>query len=319
MRRGGVNVGRLNRDPLAWGRYVAIAGAYAACYELTRYFSFSHWTLTAGLRLACLFLVPKRFWLALAVGEALPIAEMAALHARQFGITWAVLASIPPMLVCMPIVGLLRTRSSLRRPDGQINMAMLTFATLACALVTTLDNSLVLSTVVMADGSPTPSATAPIFLAWLLGAYLGALTITPTIMAIRERVVAMGRSAVTWQAWWRSPLTRDTLFIAAPVLALLLGVASQVDGGALQAARIAMAAPVLALTWRHGWHGSAIGGMLASIGMASTSFRLQDPAMIQAQTVLAFVLSTSLLFGVRVARRMSKHVASEHPMGAQHR
>ncbi len=319
MRRGGANVGRLNRDPLAWGRYVAVAGAYAACYELTRYFSFSHWTLTAGLRLACLFLVPKRFWPALAVGEALPIAEMAALHAHQFGITWAVLASIPPMIFCMPIVGLLRARSSLRGPDGQINMAMLMFATLACALVTTLDNSLVLSTVIMADGSAAPSATAPIFLAWLLGAYLGALTITPTIMALRERVVAMGRKRATWQAWWRSPLTRDTLFIAVPILALLLGVASQVDGGALQATRIAMAAPVLALTWRHGWHGSALGGMLASVGMASTSFRLQDPAMIQAQTVLAFVLSTSLLFGVRVARRMSKRALTETPMGAQHR
>ena len=44
---------------------------------------------------------------------------------------------------------------------------------------------------------------------------------------------------------------------------------------------------------------------MASIAMASTSFTLQDPAMVQAQTVLAFALSTSLLFGVRVARRQA--------------
>ena len=53
------------RDPLAWGRYLAVAGAYAACYELTRNVSFSHWMLPAGLRLACLLLVPRRYWPAL--------------------------------------------------------------------------------------------------------------------------------------------------------------------------------------------------------------------------------------------------------------
>ncbi|MGE7138840.1 MASE1 domain-containing protein [Luteibacter sp. NPDC031894] len=291
-------------DPLTWGRYLAVAGAYAACYEVTRYFSFSHWTLTAGLRLACLLLVPKRYWIALAIGEALPTAESAALNAHLYGTLWAALTSIPLILVCMPVVGWLRSRSTLLRDDGQINMGMVMCATLGCALLSALDNSLTLSTVVMDDGT-SPSATLPIFLAWTLGAYLGALTLTPTIMALRERLAGQPKGVVTWNAVWHSHLTRDALLIVVPSLALLMFLSSQAGDGALQATRIAMALPVVLMTLRHGWHGSAIGGMLASIAMASTSFHLQDPAMIQAQTVLAFVLSTSLLFGVRVARRIA--------------
>ncbi len=304
-----------NRDPLIWGRYVAVAGAYAACYELTRYFTFSHWILTAGLRLACLLLVPRRFWPALAVGEALPVVEMAILNAHRFGITWAVVASVSPILLCMPAIGWMRARAALIRPDGQINMGMIMVATLVCAAVTAIDNSLVLAMVVMEDGTRA-SPTAPIFLAWLLGGYLGALTLTPTIMAMRERLAAQPRGIVTWHAVWHSTLTRDALFIVVPALAVLMAIASQVSDGALQCTRIAMAIPVLAMTWRHGWHGTAIGGMLASIAMASTSFELQDPAMIQAQTVLAFAISTFLLLGVRVARRIAAALSSSRSQTA---
>lgn len=297
-------MGGTNRDPFAWGRFAAVAGAYAACYELTRYFSFSHWILTAGLRLACLLLVPRRFWPALAIGEALPIAEMALLNSPRFGYTWAALASIPPILCCMPAIAWLRTRTTLLRTDGQINMGMIMFATLVCATVTAIDNSAVLATVVMEDGSRV-MPTAPIFLAWVLGAYLGALTLTPAIMAMRERLAAQPGRVVTWRAVWHSSLTRDALLIVVPSLAVLMVLASQVSDGALQCARIAMAIPVVAMTWRHGWHGTAVGGMFASIAMASTSFELQDPAMIQAQTVLAFAISSCLLLGVRVARRIA--------------
>jgi hypothetical protein len=43
--------------------------------------------------------------------------------------------------------------------------------------------------------------------------------------------------------------------------------------------------------------------MFASIALASTSSILMDPKMIQAQVVLALVVSTSLMAGVYVARR----------------
>jgi two-component system, NarL family, sensor histidine kinase UhpB len=310
-----VAVGTSNKDPLAWGRYLAVAGAYAACYELTRNISFSHWMLPAGLRLACLLLVPRRFWPALAVGEALPIAEMAALHATSFGFLWAGMASIPPILACMPAMAWLRSRFTLLRPDGHVNMGLILAATLVCAVITMGANALVLSTVSMGDGSPAPAITLPILLAWLLGCYLGALTLTPLILAIRERVATLPGGVVTWRAVRESPLLRDALLFVVPCLALLLlvsGGASD-DNGLLTCVRFGMVVPVILMTLRHGWHGAAVGGMLASVAQASTSFHLQDPSMIRAQAVLAFVASTALIFGVKIAQRIAAARAATHP------
>jgi len=306
-------VGRMNRDPLVWGRYLAVAGAYAACYEVTRYFSFSHWMLPAGLRLACLLLVPKRFWPALAVGEAMPVAEMAFLHTSVFGIAWALSASIPPIVFCMPVVAWLRNRAPLVLGDGQINMSLIVCATLICAAVTSAENSAVLTTMVMSDGSPGPAMTVAIFLVWFLGAYLGALALVPTILGLRERLAAQPHGVVTWQAIRHSPLFRDTLLIALPSLAALTVLTSVTSDGALQCARIAMGLPVIAMAWRHGWHGASVSSLLASIAIASTAFKPQDPAMIQAQAILAFIVTTSLLFGVRIARRQ----AALHLLAAQ--
>lgn len=311
-------MGSISRDPAVWGRYIAVAGAYAACYELTRNVSFSHWMLPAGLRMACLFLVPRRYWLALAVGETLPIAEMAALHASAFGVLWAIIVSIPPIALMMPVVAWMRRHFGLFREDGQIHMGMIMAATMVCAVINGIANGAALANVSMGDGSEAPAVTIPLFLAWFLGAYLGALTLTPMILALRERLALQPGRMVTLKAVWHSVLTRDALFIAVPTLALLMIAASQLDGMALQCVRMAMAVPVIVLTLRHGWHGTAIGGMLASIALAATSFELRDPAMIQAQVVLAFVISTSLLFGVRVARRLAAshslvaHTGSHH-------
>jgi glucose-6-phosphate-specific signal transduction histidine kinase len=302
---------------LVWGRYLAVAGAYAACYELTRYFSFSHWMLPAGLRLACLLLVPRRFWPALAVGEALPVAEMAFLHASVFGVAWALAASVPPILFCMPVVAWMRNRAPLVRGDGQINMSLIVSVTLLCAAVTAIEDSLVLTTMVMSDGSPGPAMTAPIFLVWFLGAYLGALAVVPTILGLRERLAAEPHGIVTWQAVRHSALFRDMLLFALPVLALLTVLTSFASDGALQCARIAMGLPVIAMALRHGWHGASISSLFASIAIASTAFELQDPAMIQTQAILAFIITTSLLFGVRIARRQAAlHVLATRELPA---
>src|ERR1700712_4978393 len=107
---------------ISWGSMLAVASAYAACYEITLYFSFSHWLLPAGLRLACLLLVPRRFWLALAVGETLPAAEHALIHLHQFGIGWTLSAGMPIIVLCMPVVALVQRRHTLFRPLGEFDI-----------------------------------------------------------------------------------------------------------------------------------------------------------------------------------------------------
>ncbi|MDF3980475.1 MASE1 domain-containing protein [Luteibacter sp. PPL201] len=300
------------KDPSIWGRHLAVAAAYAACYEVVRYFSFPHWMVTAGLRLGCLLLVPRRFWAALVVGEALPIAEKVFLGSPPFGAAWAMIAAIPPMLLCVPGMTLLHRIRPVFNEDGQVNLAMILAAALFCASVTTGLNSAALSVVVMPDGSAPPGVTVPIVLAWILGNYLGALTIAPTVLALYERVTRI-RGPLTWSHVLNSPLLREMLCVEGPVLlALLAGV--HVIGGDLTAyLRFAMVIPVVALAWRHGWHGAATGGMLASIALAKTAIADRDPSMIPAQVVLALAISTSLLVAASIAARRTHSAESRDP------
>jgi glucose-6-phosphate-specific signal transduction histidine kinase len=297
---------------VAWTQVVAVAAAYAACYELTRQFSFSHWMLPAGLRLACALLVPRRFWPALVIGDALPCIEAAALNVPRFGIAWGIMASIPLIVPCLGIVSLLQRRTTLYRANGEINMTMILVATTAFALATAVLTEAALMTALLTSPGSWPEIDPfAYFFAYLLGAYLGALTLTPTLLALRERVDRP--AGLTVALVWTSPLVREILFGAAPILAALALLAPSGDGAMLQVLRLAMVAPVAIVTARHGWHGAAASGMLASIAMATTASVLLDPPMIRAQVILSLMISGALLVGVRVARKAPARALIQGP------
>ena len=290
----------------AWGPHFAVAAAYAACYEVTRHVTFSHWILTAGLRLACLLLMPRRFWPALAVGEALPMIENAVLCMPQFGVAWAVSASVPMIVLCMPWISFLSQRWGLYGPTGRLRMGMVLAATLGCAVLTAVKTVATLATALLHDPQAWPDISVPTyFWAYVLGAYLGALTLTPTILALHERAVADASASTT--SGWRSPLLRDVVFWVVPALSGLACLALATHSDAVrQLARLALMLPVLALALRHGWHGTAIAGMGASIALAVTGSTLLEPAMIQCQVVLALFLSAALVVGARLPVRAQR-------------
>lgn len=293
----------VNANKIPLGHYFAIAAAYAACYEVVRHFSFSHWMLTAGLRLACLLLIPRRFWPALVIGEALPLIEKAALCAPSLGIAWAMVSSVPFICLCMPVVALVLRRMNLYDSAGQLKMSSILTATLGCALVTALRvNAAVFAAyIVRPDGIHAWMAEAiPDFMADLLGCYLGALTLTPVILALREII---SQRTVNLRDMVYHPLLRDTFFIVAPCLAVLTMVARIENHVISEYARLALVLPVVVATARHGWQGGAISGMLASIGMACTATVLLDPTMIRAQVVLSLTISGALVAGVRIAQQ----------------
>lgn len=291
-----------SKDRVAWTQMVAAAAAYAACYELTRHFSFSHWILPTGLRLTCALLVPRRFWPALIIGEALPVFENAALCIPRFGMTWGLLASTPLIVPCMLLVTWMRRYAGIYRGSGEVNMPMILFATAGAAVITAVfTEAALLAALAASPGSWPEIDPVAYFLAYLLGAYLGALTLTPTILALRERLARS--ESVPWSILWTSPLARESAFAALPVSLLLTVGALSSEGHLQQGLRLAMALPVVIATARHGWRGAAVAGMFASIAVASTSSALMDPKMIQAQVVIALVVSTSLMAGVYVARR----------------
>jgi two-component system sensor histidine kinase UhpB len=288
-----------------WGQHLAIAAAYAGCYELTRHFSFPQWLLTAGLRLACMLLLPVRYWPALALGEGLPLLENAMLCGPKFGIAWAVAQSVPMVVLWMALLKPMRQRWSVHGTDGSVRMTMLLWATLATSIITALSTTLRLALALQHAPGKWPDIVAgEYFFAYLLGAYLGALTLTPLILAFRERFHALRGAPLTFAAIWRSPLLRDTLCWMLPAFVALTGtaLATHHDGVRL-VARLALLGPVLGLAWRHGWHGTAVGGMAASMALAITAQGPIDPATIRVQAVLAFSLSAALWIGAKASQR----------------
>lgn len=302
------------RDSLTWEKQAAAVAAYAACYELARYLSFSHWMLIAGLRMSCLLLLPRRFWPAIAVGETAPVIENALLCADQFGAIYAWFTATPIILLCMPVVALFRRHFRMYRHDGTVNMNLILACTSVCAVITAVVTDLAYIGALLhgaaTDGTPVSLRPAGfVFCAYLLGAYLGALTLTPTVLALRERARYYG-GRITLSAVWSSRLTREILFGLVPILAGAVVLAGHAQGAGLMATRLAMGIPVFVLTLRYGWHGGALGGMLASIALAMTSAVVRDPDMILAQMLFALALSGYLLFGLRVARRAAPVPAS---------
>lgn len=292
----------------SWGTFFAVAAAYAACYELTRHFSYSHWILPAGLRLACLLLLPYRLWPALAFGEALPVFENAALCASRLGLAWAGISAIPFILLCMPAVRWVRNRMPLFTSDRQINMPMLLIVTLVCALITAVrTDAAVFAALTSGSGGMSAWRAEGVIdlLAYILGAYLGALTLTPVLLAAREWF----DGPVSWNAVVRNRLTRDVALGVTPLLALIATLSSVTTGLGLDLCRLAVLIPVVALTKRHGWQGAAVAGLLSSITLATTSKVLLDPSMIRAQVLLALTISGALLVGARMT-----HYATLVPM-----
>lgn len=292
-----------------WGQHLAIAGAYAACYELARYVSFSHWILTAGLRLACLLLLPVRYWPALILGETLPLIENAVLCAPRFGTPWAISASVPMVVLCMAWVKpLLRHRPMFNR-NGQLRMGVLLAATLGCSLITAASTSLTMLAALLESPGKWPDMSVPTyFWIFVLGAYLGALTVTPTVLALHERI--RRAPGATIETLWHSPLFRDFVLVALPLLAGLAWIATTTqDETVRQVARMAMMLPIVFVGWRHGWHGSAIVGMAASVALAATGSALRDPDMIRSQVVLALLISGALLVGAR-SYRAARHLTA---------
>lgn len=287
-----------------WGQYVAVAAAYEALYEITYHVSFPQFLLTTGVRLAFLLLLPTRFWPAIAIGESVPLLENAFFCVGQFGWTWAVLASIPTVALWAPFLKPLRARWPLYDERGRLRMSVIITATFGAALITAAITTVTLIAALHhAPGKWPELSPGSFFFAYLLGAFLGALTLTPTILALHERFRGLRMETLSVALLSRSPLLRDVLRWVLPAIAASVWLANTMqDDLVRQAARLALVWPVIGLAWRHGWHGTAVGGMAASFALALTAHGLLDPVTLQVQVVLAFMISGALLIGGHTSR-----------------
>lgn len=295
-------MGEATAGRFSWGRQLAVAAAYAVGYLLLRSVSASHWSLPAGLRLACLLLVPSRCWPALIVGEFIPVGYHAWDCREEFGLNWALLAAIPPIAPLALAVAWCQRRSRLFWGDHQINMIMLLGVTLLGGLLTAGCNAAVLAATRMPADLVAPAVTAQVVFGYFLGNYLGALTLVPATLALYLWLTG-SPSTNAGASLWQSHLARDCAVGVVLPLLLFMGMVLSSRGDSMQVFRIAMFLPVVWLTSRHGWQGAAFGGALASMAVATTSSIVRDPEVIQAQALIAFAITTLLMLGSRIAHQ----------------
>ncbi|MHA6202815.1 MASE1 domain-containing protein [Dyella soli] len=282
-----------------WVAQAATIAAYAACYMALRAVSVSHWNLPAGLRVLCLLFVPYRYWPALVVGEALPLCFEAWDYHERFGWWWAVIGIVPPIALNAPVFAWCRRRMKLF-DAGQPNMVALLGAILLGAALTALADTAALATVRLPGGEPGPAITARIVLGYLLGNDLGALTLVPAALALRSWL-AGHKGRPSWQAAARSVFARDLALGVLPLLLWLMWLTTPGNDEVMQLCRMAMFLPVAWMTLRYGWQGAAVAGMLASAAVQLTMTVVRDPAVIQAQALIAFAISTLLMLGSRLS------------------
>jgi glucose-6-phosphate-specific signal transduction histidine kinase len=280
-----------------------VAAAYAAVYEIARYASPStQWNLMAGLRLASVLLVPRRYWPALIVGEWAPLIQKCAIHAGQFGMEWAIIGGIPLMVACMPLAMLAKRLAPFPLRDGELDVVSVLILAAACALISALVDVAGLRAALEAFPGAWPDIHLhDAFYGYLLGDFCGMFPVVPAVFALKDAYDA-GRSGA-WRRVRNIPLTSAlvALSVAGWIAVAMMG--PQVRGAELQALRLCAMLPVLALTLRFGWQGGAVAGVLALVAVMSTAGDSTDMSIIETQIVMSIAMAGALLIGMPIARR----------------
>ena len=287
-----------------WLKQIAVAVAYALVYIAIRPFSDAHWALTSGLRVACLLLMPYRYWPALVVGEVFPLTYNSWLCLDQFGIGWVILRSIPPVATAMPIVWYCRRHAGLFPAPNTIDVKTL----LLCVLTSSLMWTVISYAAMLVAASHVDPSLRPIpidFVALLVGNYVAILTIVTWPLLLK--IANDGRTYKELvNAALVAPLTRDAVTIVLPSLIVLSIISLHVNTEWKQTSQMLLFAPVLWLTIKYGWRGTAVSGPLAvaCICAMTKSLDIPDPAVIQVQAGIAFAVTCLFFMGASVAAQL---------------
>ena len=283
-----------------WLSQLAVAAAYAVAVSLFRQLSISHWLLLCGLHMSALLLVPYRYWAALLVGETISLSYLSITCLEQLGMTWALINAVPSLAFAIPVVYLCRERWRIFPTRTTINMGALLICALLISALRTGHSLVLVSTANLPEGYP-PLKYGFLAGQWLLGNYLGALTVVPFVLVIRHVL-----QETSWHAlgtrFFKSRLAMECVFLLMPILVFLvgLGLSASSTADTRQLAQMAMFLPVVWLTLRYGWQGAAVGGTMASVAVFVLMPKLFDPATLNAQVFIAFIISTMLIMGARI-------------------
>ncbi|WP_460501320.1 MASE1 domain-containing protein [Dyella jejuensis] len=273
---------------------------------LCRQVIFPHYLLFSGVRVATLALTPYRYWPALILGEEIWLVPLTVECWSQFGVLWGLLNLIPATTYVGSFVWLARQHQLLEARKKQVHVGVLLTCALAVSLASTAYNLLLYSVEALPDGYLSIHPYHQMASQWLLGNFIGILTVAPLALALYQASAEYGWKNLLHRAA-ESRFVFEGIFLVLPVFALLIWLGLTVSH-ARGAAQICLFLPVVWLALRHGWQGAAWGGTLASLAnlalmpekFASNYVSSFDHHTVQAEVIIAFAISTMLLVGARI-------------------
>jgi two-component system sensor histidine kinase UhpB len=244
------------------------AFAYSAAWILLFLASSAYWFLPAGLRLAVLWLVPRRRWWMIALAEWCAILGISfARDAFQHPLALLV-ATLAPWCVYAATVRLLG------RPAGAAPTPTTMQRFLVCGLVAAAANAVVLTGVDWADDGGLRTDAASVLFLYALGDTIGVLLVAPLIRVLHTQ---WRGSAVPWSQVFGHGL------VVVPVLVTLGLMALPVERAELYPVMVSVF-PLFLIAFRYGWRASAVAMALLSAGVYVVDdrlFQIWHPAQLQ--------------------------------------
>lgn len=282
-----------------WLRQLVVALAYALIYIAVHPISDAHWQIRSGLRLACLLLVPYRYWAAMLAAEAIPNAQEVLSCLDQYGVGYASVRCIPPMLLAMPIVWWCRSRLALFPAPRLIDIKVLMMCVLAVTITWASYNYLSISFIHL----PNFEAKPVMFVGYFIGNYIAILGIVPLALMARIDFRAGGLRAQLHHII-RSVLARDVMLFAVPFIAALSIVSLHGSEDMKQIARMSMFLPVAWLTLKYGWRAAVVGGALAVASTCLVTASKPDPQILEVQAFIALAITCLIATGARISTQL---------------
>lgn len=297
----------VNNMESGWRQRIAIAIVYGLCVYLARQVVIPHWVLLTGLHLCALLLLRARHWAILMLVESALQVPLSIECAQKLGLPWAIFNAVPALLVMAPMVYWAKQRWNVLPFATTVNMWRILALSLAVSIPLT---AFFLVTVLIMRLPSDYVLDAPKLVSqWMLGNYIGALTLTPSVLALCQWT--QGKTFRTaWDALGDDRRILESIFVTAPIVGMLIW-----TGLSLPSSRpfcqVALFLPVIWLSMRHGWRGAALGGAVASFAVVALMPALYDRQTMQAEVIIALAISTMLLLGAHVTA-LNERAEREH-------
>ena len=272
-------------------RGLALGTGYCIAYLVMRYLSFDQWFLPAGLRAACLLLLPWRSWPFIIAGDIAALLVIRVPMVERYSPQWSYLS---PFL----LIGLISpVAATVRRflPDPAAIARWLPLAAIAIALWSSLCN---LGLNYFLHG-PRSLVTVAKFGNYFIGDFLGILMVGLPCLLWRLR----GRDVFSPRR-----LMRDGAVALLAILGLyaLITLPARIDHALQLSLLMLMILPAVFLTFFHGWRGSAIGVIAVNLAIAQTLTYTgipgtHDATVFLAQQALAISAAALLILGTVIS------------------